>query len=167
MKEVDMLVYCQKHSIKRVSRECLQDHHDKNWKMSMIPWSKDPPKIVINVDCLNTMCDLLDQMEGANMNNIRNQIIHYFCHKNQYTKGLIFIKRHIRKLEKYFVMESKIPQCPIFEYIHQYKILKIFAEEIVDIQRRKRQYKKLIPEVIRLNRVLCFDVVFLIKDFLI
>ena len=41
------------------------------------------------------------------------------------------------------------------------------VEDLIELKRRKRNYKNTISDLIRLNRVLCFDVVFIIKEFLI
>ena len=41
------------------------------------------------------------------------------------------------------------------------------VEDLIELKRRKRNYKNTISDLIRLNRFLCFDVVFIIKEFLI
>ena len=140
MNFVDMLVYCQKHKIRRVHNDVLQILHEQNIRMERIPWLKQPPTWDI-VDCIGNICSILDEIPF----HTKFQITACYCDKKQYTKGLLLINRTL----------------------NQFNTLQRLAEEIIDIRSRKRQYKKLIPEVIRLNRFLCFDVVFLIKDFLI
>ena len=52
-------------------------------------------------------------------------------------------------------------------YFHFLPTKVIILEEIIEIKQRKRNYKKIMPDLIRINRVLCFDLVYVIKDFLI
>ena len=164
MNFVDMLVYCQKHKIRRVHNDVLQILHEQNIMMERIPWLKQPPTRDI-VDCIGNICSLIDDMQPPFY--IKHQITACYCDKKQYTKGLIFINKTMKLIIKMHGCSLNFPDSHMYKYIHRFKTLQRFAEAIINIQRRKRQYKKLIPEVIRLNRVLCFDVVFLIKDFLI
>ena len=162
MNFVDMLVYCQKHNIRRVHNDVLQILHEQNIRMERIPWLKQPPTWDI-VDCIGNICSILDEIPF----HTKFQITACYCDKKQYTKGLLLIKRTLKILMKQHSCELKYPDSPIHKFLIQFNTLQRFAKEIIDIRSRKRQYKKLIPEVIRLHRVLCFDVVFLIKDFLL
>ena len=91
------------------------------------------------------------------------QIIYYYCTNKQYVKGCKYINKILRFVDSVDKWWS-VPVADIFTQI------KPCADTLFTLRRRKvnlYKYKEIIEEVIRLNRLLCFDMVYVIKDFLI